>query len=112
MTVATMNQVTFSGAVYQNSNRKLLERMEKLISQRQLSYNLSDPAMEDALHEIESMQHFAVLKPLAGCGYGKVLYRGLTKNINRLDQLAAFSNLLMGEKYLLAQGQCSCFPPK
>ena len=28
----------------------------------QLFYNLSDPAMEDALHEIESMRHFAGLK--------------------------------------------------
>ena len=28
----------------------------------QLFYNLSDPAMEDALYEIESMRHFAGLK--------------------------------------------------
>ena len=35
-------------------------------------------------------------------GYGKVRYRGLAKNNNRLHLLAAFSNLLIGEKYLLA----------
>lgn len=35
-------------------------------------------------------------------GYSKVRYRGLAKNSNRLHLLAAFSNLLMGEKYLLA----------
>jgi IS5 family transposase len=28
----------------------------------QLFYNLSDPAMEDALYEIESMRHFTGLK--------------------------------------------------
>ena len=35
-------------------------------------------------------------------GYGKVRYRGLAKNNNRLHLLAAFSNLLIGEKYMLA----------
>ncbi|WP_287962441.1 IS5 family transposase [Alcanivorax sp.] len=35
-------------------------------------------------------------------GYSKVRYRGLAKNTNRLHLLAAFSNLLMGEKYLSA----------
>jgi len=35
-------------------------------------------------------------------GYCKVRYRGLAKNNNRLHLLAAFSNLLIGEKYLLA----------
>jgi IS5 family transposase len=35
-------------------------------------------------------------------GYDKVRYRGLAKNSNRLHLLAAFSNLLMGEKYMLA----------
>ena len=35
-------------------------------------------------------------------GYSKVRYRGLAKNNNRLYLLAAFSNLLIGEKYLLA----------
>lgn len=34
-------------------------------------------------------------------GYGKVRYRGLSKNTNRLQVLAAFSNLLMAKKYLL-----------
>jgi len=33
---------------------------------------------------------------------GKVRYRGLAKNINRLRLLSAFSNLLIGEKILLA----------
>ena len=45
-------------------------------------------------------------------GYNKVRYRGLAKNNNRLHLLAAFSNLLIGERYMLAQGQCACFPPK
>jgi IS5 family transposase len=35
-------------------------------------------------------------------GYSKVRYRGLAKNSNRLHLLAAFSNLLMSEKYMLA----------
>jgi len=35
-------------------------------------------------------------------GYSKVRYRGLAKNTNRLHLLAAFTNLLIGEKYLLA----------
>ena len=35
-------------------------------------------------------------------GYNKVRYRGLAKNNNRLHLLAAFSNLLIGEKYILA----------
>lgn len=34
-------------------------------------------------------------------GYNKVRYRGLEKNNSRLHLLAAFSNLMMGEKYLL-----------
>ena len=34
--------------------------------------------------------------------YSKFRYRGLAKNSNRLHLLAAFSNLLQGEKYLLA----------
>ncbi len=34
--------------------------------------------------------------------YGKVRYRGLAKNSNRLQLLGASSNLLIGEKYLLA----------
>lgn len=33
-------------------------------------------------------------------GYGKVRYRGLAKNTNRLHVLAAFSNLLRAQKYL------------
>lgn len=35
-------------------------------------------------------------------GYDKVRYRGLAKNRNRLCVLTAFSNLLIGEKYLHA----------
>jgi len=35
-------------------------------------------------------------------GYSKVRYRGLAKNTNRLQVLAAFSNMLMARKYLLA----------
>lgn len=34
-------------------------------------------------------------------GYGKVRYRGLAKNNNRLHLLAGFTNLLIGQKYLL-----------
>ena len=33
-------------------------------------------------------------------GYGKARYRGLAKNTQRLHLLAAFSNLLISEKYL------------
>ena len=33
-------------------------------------------------------------------GYGKVRYRGLAKNTNRLYLLAGFTNLLIGRKYL------------
>jgi len=35
-------------------------------------------------------------------GYSKVRYRGLSKNANWLHLLAAFTNLMIGEKYLLA----------
>lgn len=35
-------------------------------------------------------------------GYSKARYRGLAKNSNRLHFLAAFSNLLIGEKYMRA----------
>jgi IS5 family transposase len=35
-------------------------------------------------------------------GYDKVRYRGLAKNTERLHLLAAFSNLMIGKKYLLA----------
>ncbi|MCO7248235.1 MULTISPECIES: IS5 family transposase [unclassified Halomonas] len=35
-------------------------------------------------------------------GYSKVRYRGLAKNTHRLYLLAAFSNLLIGDKYQLA----------
>jgi IS5 family transposase len=35
-------------------------------------------------------------------GYTKVRYRGLAKNTNRLHLLAAFTNLMIGERYLLA----------
>lgn len=35
-------------------------------------------------------------------GYDKVRYRGLAKNSERLHLLAAFSNLMIGKKYLLA----------
>ena len=45
-------------------------------------------------------------------GYSKVRYRGLAKHNNRLHLLAAFSNLLIGEKYKLAEGECTCFPSK
>ena len=60
----------------------------------QLFYNLSDPAMEDALYEIESMRHFAGLKLdrlpdettilkfrhfLERHGLGKVLFQEVNK---------------------------------
>lgn len=35
-------------------------------------------------------------------GYSKVRYPGLAKNTNRLHMLTAFTNLMIGEKYLLA----------
>ena len=34
-------------------------------------------------------------------GYDKVRYRGLEKNGERLHMLAAFTNLMVGKKYLL-----------
>ncbi|MEK8090162.1 transposase [Thermithiobacillus plumbiphilus] len=126
----------------------------------QLFYNLSDPAMEDALYEIASMRLFAGLRlsdplpdettilhfrhflerhdlgqvvlavvnqhlaqhglMLRECikasirakvehpfryikrvfGYEKVRYRGLARNTHRLYWLAAFTNLLIGSRYL------------
>ncbi len=36
-------------------------------------------------------------------GYDKVRYRGLEKNGGRLHRLAAFTNLMVGKKYLLTQ---------
>ncbi|MBR2513261.1 MAG: IS5 family transposase, partial [Halomonas sp.] len=62
----------------------------------QLFYNLSDPAMEDALYEIESMRHFAGLKLdrlpdettilkfrhfLERHGLGKVLFQEVNKHL-------------------------------
>lgn len=74
----------------------------------QLFYNLNDPAMEDELYEIESMRQFAGLKldrlpdETTILKFRHFLERhGLAKNANRLHLLAAFSNLLIGEKYLL-----------
>ncbi|WP_406564634.1 transposase [Marinobacter psychrophilus] len=43
---------------------------------------------------------FRYIKQVFGCN--KVRYRGLAKNNNRLHLLAVFSNLLIGEKYMLA----------
>ncbi|OJS98057.1 hypothetical protein BEE62_17275 [Marinobacter nauticus] len=40
-------------------------------------------------------------------GYGKVRYRGLAKNTSRLHLLAAFSNLLIGEKDIIEAQQKS-----
>ena len=45
-------------------------------------------------------------------GYNKVRYRGLAKNSNRLHLLAAFSNLLMGEKYAVRVGPVRLFSAK
>lgn len=44
--------------------------------------------------------------------YGKVRYRGLAKNSNRLHVLAAFSNLLGAHKYLPVQGRSARNPAK
>jgi IS5 family transposase len=64
----------------------------------QLFYNLSDPAMEDALYEIESMRHFAGLKLdrlpdettilkfrhfLEHHGLGKVLFKEVNKHLEK-----------------------------
>jgi hypothetical protein len=45
-------------------------------------------------------------------GYDKVRFRGLAKNNNRLHLLAAFSNLLIGVKYMLAHGPGRLFSAK
>ena len=64
----------------------------------QLFYNLSDPAMEDALYEIESMRHFAGLKLtrlpdettilkfrhfLERHGLGKALFKAVNKHLEK-----------------------------
>lgn len=64
----------------------------------QLFYNLSDPAMEDALYEIESMRHFAGLKLdrlpdettilnfrhfLEQHGLGKALFKEVNKHLEK-----------------------------
>jgi transposase len=64
----------------------------------QLFYNLSDPAMEDALYEIESMPHFAGLKLdrlpdettilkfrhfLERHGLGKALFKEVNKHLEK-----------------------------
>ena len=41
-------------------------------------------------------------------GYGKVRYRGLAKNTNRLHVLAGLSNLLMARKYLISSERYAC----
>lgn len=66
----------------------------------QLFYNLSDPAMEDALYEIESMRRFAGLKLdrlpdestilkfrhfLERHGLGKVLFKEVNKHLEKHD---------------------------
>jgi len=80
-----VTQMTFAGAECANKKRKtrreiFLEGMDKIIPRAklkkklrkqypmlrvrclQLFYNLSDPAMEDALYELESMRRFAGLR--------------------------------------------------
>jgi IS5 family transposase len=64
----------------------------------QLFYNLSDPPMNDALHNIESMRHFASLKLdglpdettilkfrhfLERYGLGKVLFKKVNKHLEK-----------------------------
>jgi IS5 family transposase len=64
----------------------------------QLFYNLSDPAMEDALYEIESMRHFAGLRLdrlpdettilnfrhfLKHHGLGKALFKEVNKHLEK-----------------------------
>ncbi|MEL7968202.1 IS5 family transposase [Vreelandella neptunia] len=68
----------------------------------QLFYNLSDPAMEDALYEIESMRQFAGLKLdrlpdettilklrhlLERHGLGKVLFQEVNKHLEKNGQM-------------------------
>ncbi len=73
----------------------------------QLFDNLWDPAAEDAeSRKIKASVRAKVQHPFRCInqifGYGKVCCRGLAKNNSRLHFLAAFSNLLIGERYLLA----------
>nr|WP_019605286.1 IS5/IS1182 family transposase [Teredinibacter turnerae] len=85
----------------------------------QLFYNLSDPAMEDTLYEIESMRRFAGISIdtvpdettilnfrhlLERHNLGKKLFsksRGLAKNTERFYLLAGFANLVTCKRYLL-----------
>ena len=96
----------------------------------QLWWNMSDPAMEEELHERPWYRRFAGLDGAARMpkaerlkasvrakvehpfraikqqfGYAKVRYRGLQKNTARLMMLFAMSNLWMARKRIMgAQG--------
>ena len=64
---------------------------------------LADP-LQEMLEGIKASVRAKVEHPFRTIkqqfGYGKVRYRGLAKNTNRLYVLAAFTNLLRAEKYL------------
>ena len=60
--------------------------------------------LQEMLEEIKASVRAKVEHPFRTIkqqfGYGKVRYRGLAKNTNRLYVLSAFTNLLRAEKYL------------
>ena len=81
----------------------------------QLFYNLSDPAMEDALYDslapgspaaqaeqrkasIRAKVKHPFLYVKRHFGYAQVRYRGLAKNRTRLCLLLGFANLLLAER--------------
>jgi hypothetical protein len=83
-----------------------LERMPR-IHLLQLWFNLSDPAVEEALYDSAAMRSFArvehafwIIKGLSG--FKKVRYRRLTKNLHRVQVACALAKLFMVRRRLLA----------
>jgi len=93
----------------------------------QLFYNLSDPAMEDALYEIESMRHFAGLKLdrlpdettilnfrhfLEQHGLGKTLFKEVNKHLEKnglmLREGSIYSVLLLALSLPQSMLLCRC----
>jgi IS5 family transposase len=62
----------------------------------QLWFNLSDPAVEEALYDSAAMRNFTRID----LGR-KVRYRGLAKNLHRMQVTCALANLFMVRRRLL-----------
>ena len=64
---------------------------------------IDDDQLQEMLEGIKASVRAKVEHPFRTIkqqfGYGKVRYRGLAKNTNRLYVLSAFTNLLRAEKY-------------